>query len=235
MAPASSARRPRRLPRATLRHLLLDQVLPLTLPLRGRLALHASAVHVPGLGAIAFAGPAGCGKSTLAAALASRGCEVVADDCLLFAAGSTATVVPGYPGVRLWPDSARTLRLSRRSDRPVAHYTRKRRVGGRLIRFRRAPAPLAAMFVLGKRRIGRESRARSLSARDRLMALVPYAWLMDVADPAALARVFDQLHAVVSSVPVVRLHVRDGRRTVLRAADEVLALALDAVGSRPDS
>jgi hypothetical protein len=223
------------LPRTTLRHLLLDQVLPLTLHLRGRLALHASAVHVPGFGAIAFAGPAGSGKSTLAAALALRGCRVVSDDCLLFAPGAPSVVIPGYPGVRLWPDSARALRLERGSDRPVAHYTRKQRAGGRAVRFRADSTPLRALFVVGRRRRAGDSRVRSLSARDRFIALVPYAWLIDVADPPTMARIFDQLHAVVSNVPVARLNARDGRRMLTRTADEVLALARAAVGAGRDS
>src|SRR3954447_18430377 len=68
------------LPVDTLRHLLIDQVLPLVTSRHGRLSLHASAVHLPGIGAIAFVGDAGRGKSTLAAALALAGARVVADD-----------------------------------------------------------------------------------------------------------------------------------------------------------
>ena len=101
-----------RLAASTLRHLLLDQVLPLALSRSGRLVLHASAVHIPRLGSVAFVGPTGCGKSTLAAALGLRGCQILTDDCLVVdqseirkkKPGSMA--VPGYPGLRLWRDSA---------------------------------------------------------------------------------------------------------------------------------
>src|SRR6266567_5462846 len=48
----------------TLRHLLIDQVLPLALSRRGHLVLHASAVHLPGVGAVGFVGATGRGKST---------------------------------------------------------------------------------------------------------------------------------------------------------------------------
>ena len=51
----------------TIRHLFRDQVIPQLLNLRGREALHASAIQTPS-GACAFIGPAGGGKSTLAAA-----------------------------------------------------------------------------------------------------------------------------------------------------------------------
>jgi hypothetical protein len=223
-------------PRVTIRHLLLDQVLPLVLHLRGRLALHASAVAVPGFGAIAFAGPAGAGKSTLAAAFASRGAAVLCDDCLVFSGDTPPAIVPGYPGVRLWPDAIRRLRLSTTGERQVAHYTRKRRILTGRVRSRSAPVPLRVLFVLGPRaKLARPTRARSLSARDRVMSLVPYGWLIDVADRAAVARVFEQLCAVAVRVPVARLTVGDGRRGLPRAADEVLALARAVVGPRADS
>src|SRR5215467_1918075 len=66
----------------TIRHLLLDQVLPV-LASRGEInGLHASAVVVDG-GAVVFAGETGKGKSTLAALFAAAGYPVVTDDCLL--------------------------------------------------------------------------------------------------------------------------------------------------------
>ena len=227
----------RALPRVTLRHLLLDQVLPLVLHLRGRLALHASAVHVPRFGAIAFAGPAGAGKSTIAAALALRGCPIVADDCLAFVqARDVVEVVPGYPGVRLWPEAARSLRIDAGQDGRVAHYTRKQRTHLGRGRFHATATPLRAVFVLGRRRTaGQPSRMRTLGARDRIMSLVPYAWVIDVADPARLAVVFDQLCDVALRVPIVRLNVRDGRRMLARSAEEVLALARGIGRSAADS
>ena len=123
-----------RLAASTLRHLLLDQVLPLALSRSGRLVLHASAVHIPRLGSVAFVGPTGCGKSTLAAALGLRGCQVLTDDCLVVDQSETSKkkpgsmAVPGYPGLRLWRDSARGLGLERDAAANVAHYTAKRRL-----------------------------------------------------------------------------------------------------------
>ena len=58
----------------TLRHLLLDQVLPRVLGYKERLVLHASAVLVNGT-AMAFAGNTGAGKSTLAASFQTAGCD----------------------------------------------------------------------------------------------------------------------------------------------------------------
>ena len=62
----ASAARPGTAPE-TLRHLFLDQVMPLLLNLRGTESLHGSAVLVED-GVCAFVGRSGQGKSTLAAA-----------------------------------------------------------------------------------------------------------------------------------------------------------------------
>src|SRR5262249_34143533 len=69
-------------PALTLRHLLLDQVVPMLLGNVDHLVIHASAV-AGAAGAVAFIGPSGSGKSTLAAALARDGRHIVTDDCLV--------------------------------------------------------------------------------------------------------------------------------------------------------
>jgi hypothetical protein len=216
----------RGLARTTLRHLLLDQVLPLVFSQSGRLVLHASAVHIDGVGSVAFAGPAGSGKSTLAAALGLRGCAVVADDSLMIAESSDALdVIPGYPGLRLWPDSTRRLGLERAARGRVAHYSVKKRVATSLP-FHSPPSPLRAIFVLGSRvAAGARLRTQRLSPRDGLITLARYTYLMDVEDRGHLSRMFENLSTVVARVPVARLHFREGSRTLLTAADEVLAMA----------
>ena len=212
------------LPRTTLRHLLLDQVLPLVLSQSGHFVLHASAVHLNEFGTVAFVGRAGSGKSTLAGALGVRGCSVASDDCLVVAdIGSAPMVVPGYPGLRLWRDSARALGLAREQRKEVAHYTVKARVRSKDVRFRVRPSPLKAIFVLGQRRArGSLPRVRALSPRDRLISLAPYVYLMDVEDRDQLSRMFSQLATLATSVPVCRLHVTDDRRALLRMAGWVI-------------
>jgi hypothetical protein len=221
-----------RLAPSTLGHLLLDQILPLALSRRGVLALHASAVFVPGLGTVAFVGPTGCGKSTLAAALGLSGGQLLTDDCLVVDVDS-ARAVPGYPGVRLWRDSATGLNLQDDSSRRVAHYSSKRRVRSHAMSFRSKPSGLAAVFVLGRRRRrGLPTRAQVLESREQLMSLAPCVYIMDVRDRGQLAAMFRGLTALVSRVPVARLNLREGKRQAREAAAEVLALASSLAGGR---
>ena len=231
-----------RLPRSTLRHLLLDQVLPLALSRSGRLVLHASAVHIPRLGSVAFVGPTGCGKSTIAAALGLRGCQVLTDDCLVVdhcvtsekKRGSLA--VPGYPGLRLWRDSARGLGLEPDAAASVAHYTAKRRLVTAAVKFRTSPSPICALFVLGQRRRPTESaRTRALGSRDRFMSLAPYTYVMDVEDRRQLSQMFRSLATLAAHVPIARLSVPDNRRRVTPSpflAHQNKAERADGHGSR---
>jgi pimeloyl-ACP methyl ester carboxylesterase len=221
-----------RLAASTLRHLLLDQVLPLALSRSGRLVLHASAVHIPRLGSVAFVGPTGCGKSTLAAALGLRGCQVLTDDCLVVDHSETSKKKPrsmavsGYPGLRLWRDSARGLGLERDAVANVAHYTVKRRLLTAAMKFRASPSRICAIFVLGRRRQPTEpARLRALESRDRFMSLAPYAYVMDVEDRRQLSQMFRSLATLAAHVPIARLSVPDNRRRVLETAEVVLGLS----------
>lgn len=91
---------------------LLGRVLPLALHLGGSLALHGSSVALAGDGAVAFLGPKGQGKSTLALALAQRGGRLLSDDVTIVAwpEGHDRPVArPGVHAVRCWDDTADAL------------------------------------------------------------------------------------------------------------------------------
>jgi hypothetical protein len=87
---------------------------------RGDLVLHASSVRV-GESAVAFAGPSGTGKSTLAAALARRGCDVLADDLTAVRwEQGIAVVRAGFRRLNLAHDSASMLGFNDRGPWPAA-------------------------------------------------------------------------------------------------------------------
>lgn len=208
-----------RLPVDTLRHLLIDQVLPLAASRQGRLSLHASAVHIPGAGTIGFVGETGRGKSTLAAALAARGARVVTDDCLTIdAAGGGVLAIPGYPGLRLFPGAAANGLAGVRRSR-VAHYSTKQRIAQGAAKFDKAPSALRALFLLSERADnGPAAAVARCRAPARLIGLLRYVYVLDVEDRRDLARAFAALSRVVASVPVMRLRVRHGSRYLPAAA-----------------
>jgi hypothetical protein len=95
--------------RSHLRLYIQGMMMAMILHQRGFCVLHASVIAVHG-SAVAFLGPVGAGKSSLAAALYSRGHRVLTDDnaAIEFASG-IPMVVPSYPSVKLFPEIASSL------------------------------------------------------------------------------------------------------------------------------
>jgi hypothetical protein len=127
---------------------VIDQIVPHLLRLDGDVVLHASAVVVDGQ-ALAFLGPSGIGKSSLAGGFVAAGTDLLADDFVPLREqdGRYLTTV-AYPGLRLWPDAAEHLAGRADDLAPVTDYQAKRRwpvpnpnAG--------ADVPLAALVALG--------------------------------------------------------------------------------------
>jgi hypothetical protein len=77
---------------------------------RGIPPLHASAIEVMD-GCVAFTGHSGAGKSTMAAALAARGHQVISDDVCVLHRGDDGhpLIWPGLNRLRLWEDAMHLL------------------------------------------------------------------------------------------------------------------------------
>jgi hypothetical protein len=74
--------------------------------LRGYPTLHASAIVTP-RGVVAFLGPRGRGKSTMAATFLRRGAALLTDDALPLLVGDDGIyAVPGPPIMKLWSETA---------------------------------------------------------------------------------------------------------------------------------
>lgn len=200
----------------TLRHLLLDQVLPRMLAQRGDLVLHASAASVSDSAAIVILGPSGHGKSTLAAGLATQsGGDVLADDCVVATIdGDRLLAVPSYSGLRLWPDSLTALFEDKQHARRVNDYSDKRRIA--VADSSRSAWPIAAILVLGHVELehgesgdsGIETRMTALGASDACMALVGNSFQLDVSDTQQVHRLLGLAADAAQLVPVLSLRYR---------------------------
>ena len=218
-------------PMETLGHLLLDQVLPLVLNLKGREALHATAILTP-LGVCAFTGPAGTGKSTLAASFLRAGYPVLSDDCLVLEEDNGRIfAIPAYPGLRLWEDTLESLREDHNPSLPVAHYTSKKRLvlDSPMSSFPKGSYPLIRIYSLVPSDVNDGNISLSstiierISLRVGFMELIQTIFRLDINDRSMLVRQFGFLERIVSRVPVRRLHVPNTFSSLPAVREAILA------------
>lgn len=195
-------------PVATVRHLLLDQVLPLVIAQGRHLVIHASAVEVDGE-AVAFVGESGSGKSTLAGWCVRAGRALLADDCFVVdVRRQPAEAIPACSGLRLWPDAVAALFASAERGRAIAHYSVKRRLhpvrsplNGRDRRL-----PLRALCVLQR---GGSCGAPSLTrlrGQEAFAAIIACTFHLEL-NRAAAARALDRVAALLDRTPAYRLQL----------------------------
>lgn len=187
--------------RSDLRHLLLDQVIPWSLSLRGMLVLHAGAVLTP-RGAIAFVGNPGRGKSTLCASLARTGWPILTDDGVLLEwKRGGLSLVPSYPGLRLWNDSLRAVLHRPATFKHARLSSGKRRLLVSSIKYATPQRPVALIRIYllqsgtrsGQIRIGR------LAASRTFLALLRQTFRLDLTNPERSLREFRVLEALANT------------------------------------
>jgi hypothetical protein len=195
---------------------LLGPVLGLLLRLRGVPCLHASAVVV-GESTVAFAGSEGRGKSTTAAALASRGHAVISDDIVaLVEREDSFFVLPAYPYLSLWPESVKMI-YGPEKELPSfsANYDKRQLLlAENRLRFQEKQMRLGAVFLLGERVADPAAPfLERLPAQEELVALVANSYATNLLDTDMRAREFELFGRLATTVPIWRLRPHaDGAR-----------------------
>lgn len=174
---------------------------------RGYLVLHASSVAM-GSAAVAFLGSSGWGKSTLAAALHAKNCQVLTDDVMALRLESgSPEVIPSFPQCKLAPEAALALGRDPATLAPLFAHSYKRSYtfeNG----FQADPLPLKKIYILAK---GDEHSIAPMHPREVFAHLVSHTRAASTLfNPQVSQEHFRQCTQLLEQVPCYRFTRKPG-------------------------
>jgi hypothetical protein len=210
---------------------LTGPILGFVLRQRGHVALHASAVKI-GDAALAIVGAHGAGKSTTAAALATRGFPLISDDVLHVRKAASAWMAEPYAsGLRLWPEAV-SLVLGPDVSLPRLTPTwNKRLLRVDAFDVTAAIAPVAVraiLFVEEAEPAAAAPRFVSLGPAESVVRLATHSSSSHLLDDSARAREFHALADFVRSVRSLQAMARGGQDSFAACIDRVEQWAAEA-------
>jgi hypothetical protein len=190
---------------------LLGPILGFVLQLRGFLVLHGSVAAWDGQ-AFAILGASGAGKSTLAAQLTRQGCQVLSDDiAALFRCENLWWVQPGYPRLRLWPESAEAIYGTEHNLNPIVPgndrwVKRYLELNSPSTAFGSNPLPFRSIFVLNWSEEGNtQLRISRLKIGEALANLDAHSYMVYLLDRDQHQRQMTDLANLLSQIPVYQV------------------------------
>jgi hypothetical protein len=187
------------------------------LAIDGHSALHASAVEVDGR-AIAFIGPSGQGKTTLAALLCGEGARAVTDDVLRCEiGGDEAACYRGSSSLRL-----RSQAASLAGDGARAASTADGRTAATFAPTPHSLLPLGAIVVPAPDRTAGALSVRRLRGREAATELLRSPRLAGLFDRELVARHLDLSRGLAATVPVLEARIPWGPPFPDRLAERLI-------------
>jgi hypothetical protein len=191
---------------ADIRVFLLGTVLAILCFQRGLLPMHASAVDIGGR-VLLLSGASAAGKSTLAAAFSARGYRLLSDDlCALeMREGQPLMVLPAFPRVKLWRDSASHLQVPIDGLERCRDELEKYNVPLVEAQFQPDALPPAQVVFLRTERAPEQHPSRRLIGVEALRrSVLVYRWRLGLA-LGCQALMFKAMVRLIEAVPVVEV------------------------------
>ena len=208
-----------------IRVFLLGTVLAILCFQRGLLPLHASAVDIGGR-VLLLSGISGAGKSTLAAAFSARGYRLLSDDlCALEVhEGQPLRILPAFPRVKLWRDSAEQLQVAFAGLERSREELEKYHVPLAEALFQPNALPPAHIVLLRTEHAPEEHPPRRLVGVEALRRHdLVHRWRLGMA-LGYQALIFKAMARLIAAVPVVEVARGDDLADLPGLVDSVLAL-----------
>jgi hypothetical protein len=173
---------------------------------RGTTPLHGSAIDIVD-GCVAFVGDSGAGKSTMAAALASRGHHVISDDLCVFEASEQGVRVwPGLNRLRLWEDALEALSCDQPGIERELRGLNKYLVPTQPIRNPRTPRRLQRVYQLAAAADGDPTTITRLQGAASVEVLMQNIYRIGIAERMGRKpNLFVACAAAAREVPLYRL------------------------------
>jgi hypothetical protein len=166
---------------------------------RNQLALHASSLSIYG-SAAAFLGTTGAGKSTIAGALIAKGHNLISDDVSPIVLDMNPPhLLPGYPSVKIHPETAAKLGFPPEALTPIHENETKwcLSIGSG---FERDVCPLKSIFIL---EIGNERKIQKMTPSEAFKQLICHTIPTMWGKPSDVIH-FQQLSQLLEKVPVYK-------------------------------
>ncbi|MEM6576919.1 MAG: hypothetical protein AAF678_00375 [Pseudomonadota bacterium] len=209
---------------------LLGLVISIVLDRRGYICLHAGAVDVDGSAAVLL-GDKGAGKSTSSAAMMQAGHQPITDDLVAIDLNEDAAhpprIQPGFPSLKLWPDSIAALELAPHDTDRLIHPKTTKVQKRTPLELSKTPVRFGAGFVLDRTHETEAPRIVRLAPHEALQSVLRYTFLARYGEtslgPTHLVDHMKRCSALVAQVPMFRLIYPEA----LHRLDDLVALISD--------
>jgi energy-coupling factor transporter ATP-binding protein EcfA2 len=186
---------------------------------RGLLPLHASSLVKNGK-ALLICGESGAGKSTTAAALLQQGFRLLADDITVIRiSGQNAFAYPGFPHMKLWPESAEMLGIENEQLIEFAPDISKRGMSVRET-FQQHAVEISAIVFITKD--GSELQFNLLSGAEKAKILINNTFrLRFVRDTEQFTNYFGLITQTGNACKMMSITRPDNRNTINEIIDNI--------------
>lgn len=194
-------------PNFNIESILVGPALGAILRLRGVVCMHSSVINIDGRAA-AFIGRKKAGKSTMAAAFVKNGHNAIADDVAVITKDDDCYhAVPGYPKVRLRPQSLSAIHSGKAEEYQQVYVNRDSRYTDITHSFETNPLPLGAIYILNRfDNIGDTPQFEPVNAAQKIINVIEHSFANYILNTELKKDEFAFFAHLVNTIPIRKIN-----------------------------